>query len=50
MAVSLLYSLSQDGFGQVWSHDLLTEIISEEVISHDIHTVPLKHAHQGIHY
>ncbi|KAL0652899.1 hypothetical protein Bca4012_095590 [Brassica carinata] len=29
----------QDGFGQVWSHDLLTEIISEEVISHDIHTI-----------
>ncbi|KAH0865292.1 hypothetical protein HID58_082503 [Brassica napus] len=28
-----------DGFGQVWSHDLLTEIISEEVISHDIHTI-----------
>ncbi|CAG7865887.1 unnamed protein product [Brassica rapa] len=29
----------QDGFGQVWSHDLLEEIISEEVTSHDIHTI-----------
>ncbi|CAF2048398.1 unnamed protein product [Brassica napus] len=29
----------QDGFRQVWSHDLLEEIISEEVISHDIHTI-----------
>jgi N-acetylglucosaminylphosphatidylinositol deacetylase len=29
----------QDGFGQLWSHDLLTEIIEEEVTKHDIHTV-----------
>lgn len=33
------YSISQDGFGQVWSHDLLTEIIEEEVTKNDIHTV-----------
>jgi len=31
--------ISQDGFGQLWSHDLLTEIIEEEVTKHDIHTV-----------
>ncbi|XP_010516462.1 PREDICTED: probable N-acetylglucosaminyl-phosphatidylinositol de-N-acetylase [Camelina sativa] len=29
----------QDGFGQVWNHDLLTEIIEEEVTKHDIHTI-----------
>ncbi|CAB68151.1 putative protein [Arabidopsis thaliana] len=29
----------QDGFGQLWSHDLLTEIIEEEVTKHDIHTI-----------
>ncbi|ESQ50129.1 hypothetical protein EUTSA_v10002077mg [Eutrema salsugineum] len=29
----------QDGFGQVWSHDLLTEIIDEAVTNHDIHTI-----------
>ncbi|KAJ4896123.1 N-acetylglucosaminylphosphatidylinositol de-N-acetylase family protein [Raphanus sativus] len=29
----------QDGFAQVWSHDLLTEIIGKEVNNHDIHTI-----------
>ncbi|KAF2592081.1 hypothetical protein F2Q70_00044069 [Brassica cretica] len=29
----------QDGFGQVWSHDLLAKVIGEEVSNHDIHTV-----------
>ncbi|VVB06120.1 unnamed protein product [Arabis nemorensis] len=29
----------QDGFGQVWSHDLLANIIEEEVTTHDIHTI-----------
>ncbi|CAN8279859.1 unnamed protein product [Cochlearia groenlandica] len=29
----------QDGFGKVWSHNLLTEIIQEEVTNHDIHTI-----------
>ncbi|CAD5319654.1 N-acetylglucosaminyl phosphatidylinositol deacetylase-related [Arabidopsis thaliana x Arabidopsis arenosa] len=29
----------QDGFGQLWSHDLLTEIIEEEVTNHYIHTI-----------
>ncbi|KAG2258360.1 hypothetical protein Bca52824_077654 [Brassica carinata] len=28
-----------DGFGQVWNHDLLSEIIKEEVTNHDIHTI-----------
>lgn len=37
--LSILYSLSQDGFGQLWSHDLLTKIIEEEVTNHNIHTV-----------
>jgi N-acetylglucosaminylphosphatidylinositol deacetylase len=35
----LLFTLSQDGFGQLWSHDLLTEIIEEEVTNHYIHTI-----------
>ncbi|XP_013591872.1 PREDICTED: probable N-acetylglucosaminyl-phosphatidylinositol de-N-acetylase isoform X2 [Brassica oleracea var. oleracea] len=29
----------QDGFGQVWSHDLLAKVIGEEVSNHDIHTI-----------
>ncbi|CAH8360822.1 unnamed protein product [Eruca vesicaria subsp. sativa] len=29
----------RDGFGQVWSHDLLAKIIDEEVSNHDIHTI-----------
>jgi len=46
--------ISQDGFGQLWSHDLLTEIIEEEVTKHDIHTVWLgsysvvKDTHQDV--
>uniref|UniRef100_A0A1J3KAB3 N-acetylglucosaminylphosphatidylinositol deacetylase n=1 Tax=Noccaea caerulescens TaxID=107243 RepID=A0A1J3KAB3_NOCCA len=29
----------QDGFGQVWGHDLLTNIIEEEVTNHNIHMI-----------